>query len=138
MESTERALCGPPLREIDLRAITGLAPGAGRLKCFGDGLASTADDVGAESFICRLCDVGDRGLYICEGGGGACAFGSAQGGTAESLEESSRDRHIAVPCGVSPGLTSIMPLPHTFPGTTRRTFLFGVGEPSRELGAEVW
>lgn len=51
MESTERALCGPLLRVSDLRAMMGLAPGVGRLKCFGDGLVSTADDVGAESFI---------------------------------------------------------------------------------------
>lgn len=74
----------------------------------------------------------------CEGGGGAWASGAAQGGTALSLVTSGLVRHIVVPCGASPRPTSTMPPPVTCPAGRRAAFFRGAGEPSRELGAEVW
>lgn len=71
IESTERARCGALLRKSDRRAATGLEPGAGRLKCVGDGVASTAEDVGAAGFIWRRWGGGERVWCSCEGGGGA-------------------------------------------------------------------
>lgn len=52
IESTDRARCGALLRNSERRAATGLEPGAGRLKWVGDGVASTAEAVGAAGFIC--------------------------------------------------------------------------------------
>lgn len=138
MESTERARCGALLRNSERRAATGLVPGAGRLKCFGDGVDSTAEDVGAAGFIWRRWEGGERVWCSCEGGGGAWASGSAQGGTTLSWVASGRGRHIAEPCGASLRPASTMPPPGTSPAGCLTTFFRGAGDPSRELGAEVW